>query len=276
LGTLYVSTLPASGLDDWPLRAQRRLPQVSLVVAASSCAAQEALRGLPSTPPLVGLAGTRAALEALETGDVLLLLDGARAAPPGPAVALVRAAAEQGFAVESVPGPSLPVTALVVSGLPADGFHYLGKLPPEPAARSALLASVAAQTRTLVLTTDGPEPGLWEALYGALGARPAVLSSGAGAAHAPPWRGTLGPAAEGPDLPPGPCALVIGGAPERPARWTDDRLGAEIQACLQQGLSANQAARQLAQQSGWPRREIYRRAVHGDPLPQEESKHDRV
>ena len=276
MGTLYVSTLPAGSLEDWPLRAQRRLPQVSLVLAASPCAAQEALRGLPLAAPLVGLTGTPAALEALDTGDVLLLLDGGLAAPPGPAVALTRAAAERGFAVESVPGPALPVTALVVSGLPADSFVYLGRLPREPGARRELLASVATERRTLVFATCGAEPGLWEALYGALGARPAVLCSEADWASGRLWRGTLGPASEGPELPPGPCALLAGGAPERPALWTEDRLGAEVRACLEKGMSAGEAAKQLAAQSGWPRREIYRRAVQGKSRPQEESEHDRL
>ena len=128
MGTLYVSTLPSGGLDDWPLRAQRRLPEVSFVVAGNLCSAQEALCGLPLASSLVGMTGAGALLETLETGDAMLLLDGGLAAPPEAAVALIRAAVDRGFPVESLPGPALPVTALVVSGLPAESFVYLGRL----------------------------------------------------------------------------------------------------------------------------------------------------
>jgi len=65
---------------------------------------------------------------------------------------------------------------------------------------------------------------------------------------------------------PGPHILVIGGASHQPARWTEDRLCAEIRARLDQGLDVRQTARQLAAESGWPRRAIYRLAVQaGQP-----------
>ena len=277
MGTLYVSTLPSGGLDDWPLRAQRRLPVVSLVIAGNLRGAQEALRGLPLAAPLVGMAGADTLLSTLETGDAMLLLEEELAGPSDSALTLIRAAVERGFAVESLPGPSLPVTALVVSGLPADGFVYLGRLPADAAARHDLLASVAAEKRTLVLATSGGEPGLWESLYGELGARPAALYVGAGPSSGVAWRGVLGP--EGallPDSLEAPCALVIGGATELPAQWPEDRLGAEIQSCLGQGMSPSQAAKHLAAPSGWPRREIYRRAVQAGSPRQEESDDDRI
>ena len=277
MGTLYVSTLPSGGLDDWPLRAQRRLPEVSLVIAGNLRSAQAALRGLPLAAPLVGMAGAEALLSTLETGDAMLLLEGELAGPSDSALALIRAAVERGFAVESLPGPSLPVTALVVSGLPADGFAYLGRLPAEAAARHDLLASVAAEKRTLVVVTSGGEPGLWESLHGALGARTAALYVGDGPSSGVAWRGMLSP--EGallPDLLDAPCALVIGGATEVPAHWPEDRLGAEIQSCLGQGMSPSQAAKHLAAPSGWPRRDIYLRAVRTGSPRQEESDDDRI
>lgn len=276
MGTLYVSTLPVGGLDDWPLRAQRRFPQVSLVVAENLCAAQDALRGLPLTSPMVGMGGAGASLATLVSDDVMLLLDGGRAAPAGPALALIRAAIDRGHRVEALPGPAAPVTALVVSGLPADSFVYLGRLPAEQAARHDLLSSVAADRRTLVVVTVGGESGVWDALYGALGARPAALCAETGAARGLAWRGTLGPAGEVPDVPESPCALVIGGATDRPERWAADRVGAEVRACLGQGMGPGQAAKHLAVPSGWPRREIYRLAVQAGSSPEEELRNDGI
>jgi 16S rRNA (cytidine1402-2'-O)-methyltransferase len=261
LGTLYVSTLPAGSLDDWPLRAQRRLPEVSVVVASNAPGARRVLQGLPLAVPVVEIAGADTLLGTLEAGDAMLLLDGEQAGPSAPALALIRAALDRGFRVVSLPGPALPVMALVVSGLPAGSFVYLGLLPEDPADRYELLASVAGEQRTLVLVASGIGPELWASLYAALGARPVTVSSGSDLERGTTWRGVLGGVE--PSLPAlsSPCILCIGGAPDRPACWAEDRLSAEVQACLARGLSARQTAKQLALPSGWPRRAIYRLAV---------------
>ena len=60
---------------------------------------------------------------------------------------------------------------------------------------------------------------------------------------------------------PGPCVLVVGGSQAGTVRWQEDQLEAEIQARLKQGLGTKGLSRQLALESGWPRREIYRLAV---------------
>jgi 16S rRNA (cytidine1402-2'-O)-methyltransferase len=49
-----------------------------------------------------------------------------------------------------VPGPSAPIAALVVSGLPADQWVCLGFLPRRGAQRRALLQSLVDAPRTLV------------------------------------------------------------------------------------------------------------------------------
>jgi 16S rRNA C1402 (ribose-2'-O) methylase RsmI len=77
------------------------------------------------------------------------------------------------------------------------------------------------------------------------------------------WRGTLGQACEPGGTQPlsEPCVLVVGGAREQVTRWGGGRLRTEVQARLDQGLSAKEIGRELAAESGWPRREIYRLAV---------------
>jgi hypothetical protein len=63
----------------------------------------------------------------------------------------------------------------------------------------------------------------------------------------------------------GALVLVIGGAQEQAARWEEARLLAEVRALRKQGLRASQIGRQLAAESGWPRRVIYRLAVKNAP-----------
>ena len=242
MGTLYVVGAPAGDPDDLTLRASRILAEVSLVVASEVEAARRLLahHGIPT--PFVVASGEGAVLAALQAGDVALLLVGWSPAPSGPELALVRAAVEHGWPVEPIPGPALPLTALVLSGLPADSFVYLGELPGESAARCALLNSVAGERRTLVALAapDGLD-GILADLPAALGERPLVqMPTGSTAKR---------------------CVLVVGGARDEPVPWEQARLLAEIDLLLSQGLRVKKISQSLAAESGWPRREVYRLAV---------------
>src|SRR5688572_12146171 len=65
-----------------------------------------------------------------------------------PGERLVRAAAEAGFEVLVVPGPSAAIAALVASGLPSGRFVFEGFLPRKGAARAERLRSLAVEQRT--------------------------------------------------------------------------------------------------------------------------------
>ena len=64
-----------------------------------------------------------------------------------PGYELVAAAAKQGVPVVAIPGPSAIVSAVAVSGLPADQFIYLGFLPRRKTDRIRLLEEVAGEPR---------------------------------------------------------------------------------------------------------------------------------
>ncbi|HCR72076.1 MAG TPA: 16S rRNA (cytidine(1402)-2'-O)-methyltransferase, partial [Anaerolineae bacterium] len=55
-----------------------------------------------------------------------------------------------GFDVKPVPGPSAPISALTVSGLPTDSFLYLGYLPHKKNERKKSLEQVTEQSYTLI------------------------------------------------------------------------------------------------------------------------------
>jgi 16S rRNA (cytidine1402-2'-O)-methyltransferase len=241
--------------------------------------------------PLATAAG-EVPLAALDKGDVAYLCPGWLLGLPDSGCRLVRAAIERGHPVVPIPGPALPITALVASGLPADSFLYLGELPRQDPAWCDLLASVAGERRTLVVVEQSGRlvPALAD-LQAILGDRPVVivaagevLRSASETESAPEWsggviwRGSLGQAPEAYSGPPeghshvqdrpSPLILIVGGARGQElgpsgaqARWDEARLRAEIGACLERGLGAREIGRLLASESGWPRREIYRLAV---------------
>ncbi len=260
MGILYVGVAPAGDPDAISLRTLRLLQEVAIVVAQDAPRAQRLLAHHALVTPLVGLGEAKDSLTALETSDILLLLDGWRSSPTGSSQDLIQLAIQRGYGVAPIPGPSLPMTALVLSGLPADSFVYLGELPGETTAQQALLAAVADEHRTLVATARTLP---LSSLMDTLGQRPlALATTSEKGIEIGRWR-TLADAVDSlQDLPPeGPYVLVIGGKAWRAARWEEELLRAEVQARLGERLTAREIGRELSSESGWPRREIYRMAV---------------
>lgn len=67
-----------------------------------------------------------------------------------PGFELGRAVAEQGLLVTAAPGPSAPVTALTLSGLPSDRFAFIGFLPASKSQRRQTLAELRDVAMTLI------------------------------------------------------------------------------------------------------------------------------
>jgi len=264
VGTLYLVGASTGDPKDVTCRALRVLRAAGLIAAADTNSAQCLLDHLNIDTPLALVAQTDNLLAALVRSDVALLTTGWEISPNKPAQRLVHSALEHGFPVESVPGPAHPITALVISGLPADSFVYLGKLPEPPAECRALLASVVTERRTLV-ALEAPQ-NLVEALANLstkLGNRPLAIAAEGDQGIEIIWRGTLGDvgADEFARKQQEVCVLIVGGATEETSRWTENQLRAEFQARLEQNLGVKEISRQLAAESGWPRREIYRLGV---------------
>lgn len=277
MGTLYVVGMPAGNLTDVTLRALRVLREVGLVVAQDIPRAQELLAHYGVDTLLTGCTGNEnksgnveetvegeSVLQALSGGDVALLFETERETVSGSAHRLVRAAVERGLAVVAVPGPAAAVTALVVSGLPADAYVSLGFLPQRAVERRQLLASLSAERRTLVAFETASR--LLAALRDAaetLGDRPLTLSPVRVEPGERVWRGTVSEAVIHFEANPprGEWALVIGGATGEAVRWPEDRVRSELARLLAGGLSRKAAARRVAHVSGWRPREVYRLAA---------------
>jgi 16S rRNA (cytidine1402-2'-O)-methyltransferase len=261
VGTLYIVGLPAGAPDSITLRALRILDEVALVFDDAGHAQRWWERQDLALPPV---ATADDALAALETQDAAVVCAGQSLTPSGPVQALIRAAIEHGFPVRSVPGPALPLTALVLSGLPADSFVCLGELPSGAEDRRRLLSLVATERRT-ILVQESPSrlADTLDQACGILGDRPLVLVTASEWGTEVVLRSTLSKASASPLEPPpkGSCVLVIGGSRDPETRWEEGPLGAEIQRRLEQGHSVTEIGRDLAVESGWPRRQIYRMAV---------------
>lgn len=182
-----------------------------------------------------------------------------------PGERLVRAALDAGHQVEVVPGPSAAVTALVLSGLPAGRFAFEGFLPRKGSGRTARLADVAAERRTVVLYEAPHRVARTLAELAAACGPERRVSIGRELTklHEETWRGTLAEAVAwaATHAPRGELVLVLEGAPPSSPAGPDE-VEAALRAQLAAGASARDAAAAVAGSLGVPKRAAYEAAVH--------------
>ncbi|HEV3226417.1 MAG TPA: 16S rRNA (cytidine(1402)-2'-O)-methyltransferase [Acidimicrobiales bacterium] len=195
---------------------------------------------------------------------VVIVTDAGTPGISDPGERLVRAAAAVGMTIEVVPGPSAAIAALVASGLPTGRFVFEGFLPRKGSGRTERVVELARERRTVVL---------YEAPH-RLARTLADLSAGFGRdrrvaiareltkLHEEVWRGTLGDAVvwAAEREPPGELVVVLDGAAE-PAPASDDQIDAAVRAALARGLSARDAAAEVAESLGVAKRRAYAAAV---------------
>jgi 16S rRNA (cytidine1402-2'-O)-methyltransferase len=266
MNILYLVSTPIGNLEDITLRALRVLHEVTLIAAEDTRRAA-ILTGrykidTPVTSYFEGnkLGKLEQVLEALTAGDVALISEAGTPGLSDPGYELVQAAIERGFPVVPIPGPSAPVTALIVSGLPTDSFVYLGFLPRRAKDRRGLLHEVAGERRTLIVfeTPHRLRSALAD-IENILGDRPMAACRELTKLHEEIVRGTVV------DIrahfeecqPRGEFTLVIGGAAAEETEWSRDEVEQAFARMLEQGLSRPSAARRLAALSGWKRGDIY-------------------
>ena len=154
--TLYLVATPIGNLEDITLRALRVLREARLIAAEDTRHTRTLLDHYQITTRCISyhehnkLARLDEILMALASGDVALVSDAGTPALADPGFELVTACIAAGFPVAPVPGPSAPVAALVVSGLPTTRFAYVGFLPRRSVERRALFSDLAALSLTLV------------------------------------------------------------------------------------------------------------------------------
>lgn len=179
-----------------------------------------------------------------------------------PGYALVRDVLAAGHPVLSAPGPSAAVTALTLSALPTDQFHFAGFLPSGAVQRKSALQALAAIPATLVLYESPKRVAACLAdardLLGA--GRPAALCREMTKKFEEVRRGTLADLAEWTAGTPlrGEIVLVIG----KPGKQTVNE--SDLQAALREALasmSVRDAADLVSAQFGMPRRAVYQQAL---------------
>jgi 16S rRNA (cytidine1402-2'-O)-methyltransferase len=268
---LAVCATPIGNLDDVTLRVLDELRGAEIVLCEDT----------RRTRTLLDRHGIDARLlsyhqhnEAARTAEILpRLKEGARVALvsdaglPGvndPGARLVAAAVEASVPVTVLPGPSAVETALVVSGLGADRYQFLGYLPRRRGELESLWAELGAWPHAAV-AFESPRrlPGTLASLAEALPERPVAVCRELTKRFEEVVRGPAREvAARFAEPPKGEITLVVG--PSEPAGEDSVDAGdaaAAVAELVASGLGRRRAADLVSRLTGVPRNRLYRRSL---------------
>ena len=156
MGTLYNVPTPVGNMEDMTFRAVRILKEADLVLAEDTRTSGILLKHYDIQNHLLSHHkfnehGTSAGIvERLRGGQTIALISDA--GTPGisdPGFFLVREAVRAGIEVQTLPGATAFVPALVSSGLPCDRFCFEGFLPPKKG-RQSRIEALRDEERTMI------------------------------------------------------------------------------------------------------------------------------
>lgn len=274
-GTLYLVPTPIGNLGDISSRITDTLNEADFIAAEDTRVSLKLLNHLGIRKPLVSYyrhnvetSGPAIVNRLLEGESCALVTDAGTPAISDPGEDLVRLCAEAGIPVVAIPGPCALVTALAASGLPTGRFTFEGFLAMNKKNRREHLDSLRGETRTMIfyeaphklvatltdlVETFGPD-------------RRVALCRELTKLHEEVIRTTLGQAlARYREQPPrGEFVLVVEGAApmeDVPALTLEQAVERVCTLYQEQNLPMKEAARQVAAETGFQKKELYRLAV---------------
>ncbi len=157
MSKLYLVPTPIGNLGDITLRAIEVLKEVDLVLAEDTRKSGILLKHFQISKPVHSHhkfnehRSIESLIQRLMGGtSIAMITDAGTPGISDPGFLLVRACIKEGISVESLPGPTAFVPALVNSGLPCEKFIFEGFLPQKKG-RQKRLTELANETRTMVL-----------------------------------------------------------------------------------------------------------------------------
>ncbi|MFC2002371.1 16S rRNA (cytidine(1402)-2'-O)-methyltransferase [Chloroflexota bacterium] len=263
---LYVVATPIGNLEDVSLRALRILREAKLIAAEDTRKTKRLLTSYDMKTPMTSYHEHNKwtkldyILDYLENkGDVALVSNAGMPGISDPGHELIVAASQRGIPVVPVPGPSVVITSLVVSGLPTDKFIYLGFLPRKATDRRHRLESIADEAGTIIVL-ESPHR-LRDALSDillVLGDRKVAVCRELTKIHEEVFRGTVSQAVEHFTEPRGEFTLVIAGRKVTDKPQLTEDIERQLHDMRFSGVAAKEAISRVAQETGLSKKELYR------------------
>lgn len=157
MSKLFLVPTPIGNLEDMTLRAIRILKEVDLILCEDTRTSKPLLKHFEILTPVISHhifnehEQLNQIINRLKSGEnIALISDAGTPAVSDPGFLLVREAVKNEIEVETLPGATAFVPALVNSALPMDRFCFEGFLPHKKG-RQTRLEKLAEEERTIIL-----------------------------------------------------------------------------------------------------------------------------
>ena len=198
IGTLRIVSTPIGNLSDITYRAIDILKNSHIIAAEDTRVSRKLLNHYDIETKMISyfehnkFSRIKQIMAALLNGsDVAVISDAGTPAISDPSYKLIREAISVGAKIESIPGASAVLAALVSSGLPTDRFIFEGFLPPKKG-RKKRIENIANENATIVIyESKNRLQRTIKQLLDILGDRPAVICRELTKLHEECIRGTL-------------------------------------------------------------------------------------
>ena len=272
-GTLFLVATPIGTLGDFSPRAVETLANADFIAAEDTRVSVKLLNHFGIKKPLVSYhehnkaAAGQAILERILSGETCALVtDAGMPAISDPGEDLARLCAKNGVTVQAIPGCCAAICALAVSGLPTGRFCFEGFLSANKKERRERLQELSGEERTMVFHEAPHKLRTTLAdMVEILGDRPIALCRELTKLHEDTMRTTLGEAMKyyQENEPRGEYVLVIAGREKTAAAELTLEQGVELVLKKRtEGLKMKDAVRQVADDTGLNRNELYQAALN--------------
>ena len=200
-------------------------------------------------------------VEAASAGArVVFVSDAGMPTVSDPGFRLARAAIDAGVPLSVLPGPSAPLVALALSGLPSDRFAFEGFLPRKDGEATRYLEGLATDPHTLIFFESPRRAAAtltrMAEVFGT--DRAAAMCRELTKDYEEVRRGTLGQLAEGADDVLGEVTIVVAGYTH--STRAEDHVGAVL-ALAAEGMRLKDAAAEVAAATGARKNDLYKAAL---------------
>jgi 16S rRNA (cytidine1402-2'-O)-methyltransferase len=272
IGKLYVVGTPIGNLNEMSPRAIDTLKEVDLIAAEDTRHTRKLLSYFSFSTALTSFHEHNQETKKVEiveqilTGkSVAVVSDAGMPAISDPGEVLVEAALQAGITVIPVSGPNAALNALVASGIAAQPFTFIGFLPRQKKERKKELEKWASFPTTLVFY-EAPHrvKQMLQDSLAILGNRKIAVARELTKKHEEWLRGTIEEVVvyvEQTDTLGEYCIVIEGAADEgfnqKDNWWEAMSIVQHVDHYIEDGLDKKTAIRQVANDRGVPKREVY-------------------
>ena len=279
-GTLYVCATPIGNLGDITLRVLDTLREADLIAAEDTRHSRKLLQHYQIKTRMISYhehnekKKSLELVEKLKSGQAIALISDAGL--PGisdPGTEVIRLCLAENIPVDVLPGPNAALTALVLSGMPADHFAFHGFLPSSSKARKRSLEQFANLPQTQIFY-EAPHR-LLATLQGMseyFADRSAAVVRELTKLHQQVHRGTVLELIESFEKsePRGECCIILAPyVPVKPVGGPKEWCS-EVKELVDSGICKKEAMKEVAKRYGIKKSEVYQALLSSEQEPDDE------